>query len=441
MAWQAWRWRLRRLLAEHARLEKAVAERTRELAAEKALVERQKQDIEVLLDQTRQASRLKSEFLANVSHEIRTPMNGILGMHSLVLGTGLSGEQREYLETAHRSAECLLSLLNDILDLSKIEAGRLELDRVEFPVRSVVCCAIRTLAGQAQQKGLELTSEVLPEVPETLAGDPVRLRQVLLNLAGNAVKFTEAGRVCVRAAVESASPVEVVLHFAVSDTGIGIPADKQAVIFENFRQADGSTTRKYGGTGLGLGICSRLVELMGGRIWVESLPGRGSTFHFTARLFAAQGKTAPSECSESLSHAPSPAENAPPAPPLRILLAEDNAVNEKMAVRLLGRLGHQVTVARTGYQAVELSAQQPFDVILMDVQMPEMDGLEATRLIRERERSSGARTPILAMTAFAMPGDRERCLAAGMDAYLSKPFRPAELEQAVQQASAVPLSQ
>lgn len=434
IAWQAWRWRPRRLLAERARLEAAVEERTRELAAEKALVESQKRDIEGLLEQTRQASRLKSEFLANVSHEIRTPMNGILGMHALVLGTELDEVQREYLETAHRSAECLLSLLNDILDLSKIEAGRLELDRVDFHVSELVRSVIRSLTGHARRKGLELTSEVLPEVPATLAGDPTRLRQVLLNLSDNAVKFTHAGGVGIRVSVESASPEEVALHFAVSDTGIGIPADKQAVIFEDFRQADGSTTRKYGGTGLGLSICKRLVELMGGRIWVESEPGRGSTFHFTACFRRPSAKSA--EAAPAEQAVPAPAEKTTLATPLRILLAEDNAVNEKMATRLLGKLGHQVRVARTGREAVELSAQQPFDVILMDVQMPEMDGLEATRRIRERERSSGAHTPILAMTAFAMPGDRGRCLAAGMDGYLSKPFRPAELEEAVRQATA-----
>ena len=362
-------------------------------------------------------------------------MNGILGMHSLVLGTALAPEQREYLETAQWSAECLLSLLNDILDLSKIEAGRLDLDCVDFAVRDVVGCAVRTLSARAEQKGLAITYEALPPLPETLVGDPVRLRQILLNLIGNAVKFTDQGQVAVRAELASVTPSEVVVHFAVSDTGIGIPADKQALIFEAFRQADGSTTRKYGGTGLGLGISSRLVKLMGGRIWVESDSGRGSTFHFTACFRPSEARTAETRCPEGGPAVELPTENRRPTLPLRILLAEDNAVNEKMAVRLLGKLGHQVTVARTGRQGVELCAQQPFDLILMDVQMPEMDGLEATRLIREQQRATCTHTPILAMTAFAMPGDRERCLAAGMDGYLAKPFRPAELEAAIQQVA------
>ncbi|MBM3747782.1 MAG: response regulator [Acidobacteria bacterium] len=432
VAWQAWRWRLRRLLAERKRLEAAVEQRTHELAEEKSRVEGQKRDIEALLERAQQASRLKSEFLANVSHEIRTPMNGIMGMQTMVLATPLTSEQRECLETAQWSAECLLGLLNDILDLSKIEAGRLELDSVDFAVRDVVCCAAKTLSAQAQQKGLALSCEVRPQVPQRLEGDPARLRQVLLNLIGNAIKFTEAGQVRVQVGVASASPAEVVLHCAVSDTGIGIPPEKQHVVFEAFRQADGSTTRKFGGTGLGLGISSRLVEMMGGRIWVESQPGRGSTFHFTARLRPARSApAAPAEPAAS-----SALEDDPVPRSLRILLAEDNAVNEKMAVHFLAKLGHQVVVARDGRQAVETFTRERFDLVLMDVQMPEMDGLEATRLIRERELAAGAHTPILAMTAHALKGDRERCLDAGMDSYLSKPVRIAELDEAIRQATA-----
>jgi signal transduction histidine kinase/CheY-like chemotaxis protein/ligand-binding sensor domain-containing protein len=422
-----WRWRVRRLVAEHKRLELAVRARTRELLREKSVVEEQKQQIETLLGQAQEASRLKSEFLANVSHEIRTPMNGVIGMTALALGTELSGEQRECLEVVQLSAESLLTLLDDLLDFSKIEAGKLELDPVGFGLRQTISDAARTLEGRVRQKGLALTYEIDPRAPNALVGDAARVRQVLLNLIGNAIKFTEQGRITVRAELETEMESAVLLHFSVTDTGIGIAPEKQALVFESFCQADGSTTRKYGGTGLGLAICRRLVEMMGGRIWVESQPGLGSAFHFTARFGRSQVVPAPAH---GLAVA---AAKTGENPRLRILLAEDNVVNQKVAVRLLEKRGHNVTVAASGWEVLDRLQDASFDLILMDVQMPEMDGLEATAAIRERERrGESARIPILALTARAMQEDCEECLEAGMDGYLTKPVQPAQLFEAIE---------
>jgi PAS domain S-box-containing protein len=430
---------------------KAAEKKLKEYAHE---LERKNEEMESALFTAREATQLKSRFLANMSHEIRTPMNGVLGMTDFLLGTRLSSEQQEYAESIQRSAGALLTLINDILDLSKIEAGKLRLDSAPFNVAVAVEETASMFALQARAKGIEFVSSIPAALKRVALGDAGRLRQVLTNLLGNSIKFTEAGRIGVSAEILHDTASSLKARFTVHDTGIGISRDQQSRLFESFTQGDGSSTRKYGGTGLGLAISKQLVGLLGGEIGVASEPGRGSSFWFTSEF----GKPAPGEVPAptpqkpaskpiatikipARAPAPKPVPEVQTAPPVqtthpagdakfRVLLAEDNEINQRITIRLLQKLGLAADSVMNGREAVEALEKGRYDLVFMDCQMPNMDGFEATAIVRSREGSKH-HTPICALTANAMEGDRERCLAAGMDDYISKPVALDKLQKAV----------